>query len=261
MADETDVNETSEESPIVIPDMVTKEEYEKLGKLERRLLKYDNESEVYVPNLGNAERREALLLAKQKEAAENKRLREENKIIQNKLNMFESNKNVQIKKIEEEKKTAFDKYQERLDALEKARNDDLAKAKSRMEKLSIQKGVSDLSELFLDGHKKLGKAFIESRMSIEYIDDEPVPVFTDDFGNKLTKLSEIKKNLFADEELKDKLRGTDSGGSQFGSHSRSQVVPVVSDIKKAKDEDLVALANANPEAFLALIKSQENHPN
>lgn len=250
--------ENGENEVFEIPEIVTKEEYDKMQAIDKRIFKFDEDAGVYIPNVkSDPSKRDALLEAKKKETAEVRRLKEELKVLQNKLRIFDKNKEDELKKAEDEKKSAFEKYNERLDALEKQRTEDINKFKSKMEKSTIQKAVSEISELFIDSSKKMAKAYIEKQITIEYVDDEPVAVFNDDFGNKLTNFADIKKNLFADPEFKSTLKGVDAGGSHFGSPSRSQAVPVISDIKKASDQDLVDLANASPEAFFALVNSKK----
>lgn len=224
---------------------------------------YKESEGKYVLELEDYQEPQELLDAKRRETAEAKRLKAENEALINKQKnadkIAEQAKEKAIKEEQERAKDVFTKLHERI---EKMDNESKAKEelyKKKSEKSAIQKGVADLKDLFLDKEREIIAPYLERNLSIEYVDGDPVYAYTDDLGNKTTKFSEIKKILFADEKLKDRIKGVESGGGgASGTIPRPRAVPIITDIKKASEQDLLDLANSDPEAFLALTKKKSN---
>lgn len=230
-----------------IPMEATKEEFEKFSEFEKKLFK--EVDGVYKPKLKGYIDPVDLKKAKDHEVAQKNELQKKLKEIEDK----EKKTKEQMEKNQKSSQEVVDKYQNQLDTLKEEYRIDKEKMKSKAEKALIGQTVSEITSLFTS--EKIGSSFAKERTQIEYDSNgEPFTVFIDDMGNKLTKISEIKKIILADEELKSTLKGVESGGSSASAiNSRHKAVPTISNFKEAKEQDLVALANADPDAFLALV--------
>lgn len=224
---------------------------------------YKENDGKYVLELEDYQEPQELLDAKRRETAEAKRLKAENEALINKQKnadkLAEQAKEKAIKEEQDRAKDVFTKLHERI---EKMDNDAKAKEenyKKKAEKATLKNGVAELKTLFLDSEQDIIEPFLEKNLSIEYVDGDPVYAYIDDLGNKVTKLSEIKKILFANEKLKNRIKGVESsGGGASGTIPRPRAVPIITDLNKANEQDMLDLAASDPEAFKALVKKQKS---
>jgi hypothetical protein len=229
-----------------IPEKVTKEEFEKFTPFEKNL--FVLEGDVYVPNFEKKEDIKALKSEKDRQISEKNKIKAEKEAIEKKLK--------EIEEKEKQSNVVIDDYKKDITQLRQELKDKEEKAKRRTEKILIEKTASEIASLFKSD--KVGVPFAKNRLSIEYDDQgEPVTVFHDDLGNKITRFSEIKQIILADDELKPTLKGIESSGGGASAHNTHRSIPSVSDLKTAKAEDLVAIANADPDAFLKLLEKSK----
>lgn len=192
-----------------IPKVVTQEEFDKFTGFEKRFYKKDGdkykfkyESEDDIKNLKSAKDKETLenknlREALEKSSAELERIKKMSSTTASDLEKAEADKLMVKKQIEELQRTIKEKEE---------------KNRAKLQKALIDKTAAEVAAIFKS--QKAGAAFAKERISTEFDEnDEPNVVFLDERGKKTTmNIEDFKKNIIADPDFKDILKGVDSSG-------------------------------------------------
>ena len=180
--------------------------------------------------------------------------------IKSKLAGFEAEKTKEIeaarKKALEEARTTGDfaaiekDYQRQLKELRDANAKAAQEAETRVKTDAISKQVEDVAKMFVS--PTLAKSFIQSRLTAELVDGQPiVRVLGKDGKASAASIEDLKKEYLTDKELKSSLVASRASGGGSGGVPTNSGSGVTTDTNNKFDA-----VNADPKSMVAHLEAK-----